>query len=54
MYSPFVRSCHFYGGLDKFLWLYLPVLILLIINSAMFVYIAYDLAQNRKDDQSLG
>ena len=33
------RSCHFYGGEDKFLWLYLPILVLLLINTGMFIYI---------------
>ena len=33
------RSCHFYGGEDKFLWLYLPILVLLLINTGMFIYV---------------
>jgi len=33
------KSCHFYGGVDKFLWLYLPILLLLLVNTGMFIYI---------------
>ena len=41
------RSCHFFGELDKFLWLYLPILVLLIINTAMFFYITYNIFKNK-------
>ena len=33
------RSCFFYGALDKFLWFYLPIIVMLVINSFIFVYI---------------
>ena len=33
------RYCHFYGGVDKFIWLYLPILVLLLVNTGMFIYI---------------
>merc|ERR1711971_870746 len=41
-----VKSCHFYGGVGKFVWLYLPILLLLIINTAMFVFIAVNIFKN--------
>ena len=33
--------------MDKFLWLYLPILILLIINTGMFAYITYNIFKNK-------
>ena len=42
-----LRSCHFYGGLGKFVWLYLPILMLLIVNTAMFVFIAVNIFKNQ-------
>jgi len=47
-----MRNCHFYGKLDKFVWLYLPILILLLINSFMFVYILRNIIQNSKSETS--
>ena len=44
---PFLRTCLFYGKLDKFIWLYLPILILLIVNTIMCVYITYCVFKNR-------
>ena len=41
------RSCHFYGGVGKFVWLYLPILLLLIINTAMFAFIAINIFKNQ-------
>ena len=38
--------CHFYGGVDKFVWLYLPILILLLINSGMFIYVVTNICKN--------
>ena len=42
-----LRSCHFYGGVGKFVWLYLPILMLLIVNTAMFVFIAVNIFKNQ-------
>ena len=39
------RSCHFYGGVDKFLWLYLPILVLLLINTGMFIYVVFNICK---------
>merc|ERR1712080_654468 len=44
------KSCLFYGKLDKFVWLYLPILVLLIINTFMFVYITINVLMNRKNE----
>ena len=33
------RTCFFYGEMDKFIWFYLPIIIMLIINTVIFVYI---------------
>ena len=41
----FFRSCHFYGGVDKFLWLYLPILVLLLINTGMFIYVVFNICK---------
>ena len=41
----FGRNCHFYGGVDKFLWLYLPMLVLLLINTGMFTYIVINICK---------
>jgi len=49
-YSPRFghKSCLFFGKLDKFLWLYLPILVMLIINTLMFIYITINVVQNQK------
>ena len=44
---PFLRTCLFYGKLDKFIWLYLPILVLLIVNTIMCGYITYCVFKNR-------
>ena len=41
-----IRSCYFYGDVAKFVWLLLPILLLLILNTIMFSFIAYNLCQN--------
>ena len=41
------RTCHFYGGVAKFAFLYLPILLLLIANSVMFCFIAYNMYMNQ-------
>ena len=41
-----IRSCSFYGGVAKFVWLLLPILLLLILNTIMFSFISYNLCQN--------
>merc|ERR1712080_76608 len=46
------RSCHFYGKLDKFVWLYLPILCLLMVNTAMFIYVARNIWMNSKTGES--
>jgi len=55
LYAPFCasyrpkfghRSCLFYGKLDKFLWFYGPILIMLMINSIMFCYISFTICMN--------
>ena len=42
------RTCLFYGKLDKFIWLYFPILILLLFNTVMCVYITYAVFKNRQ------
>ena len=37
----YLRSCLFYGKVDKFLWFYGPILLMLMINSFMFCYISF-------------
>jgi len=44
--------CHFYGGVDKFVWLYLPILILLLINSGMFIYVVTNICKNDSGSDS--
>eukprot|EP00092_Neocalanus_flemingeri_P013361 GFUD01014405.1.p1 GENE.GFUD01014405.1~~GFUD01014405.1.p1 ORF type:complete len:735 (+),score=104.42 GFUD01014405.1:71-2275(+) len=55
LYAPFCspyrpkfghRSCLFYGKLDKFLWFYGPILLMLMINSCMFCYISFTICKN--------
>ena len=46
-HSILFRSCHFYGGVGKLVWLYLPILLLLFINTAMFVFIAVNIFKNQ-------
>jgi len=46
-----VKSCHFYGGVGKFVWLYLPILLLLFINTAMFVFIAVNIFKNHSSNK---
>ena len=41
------RTCHFYGGVAKFSFLYLPILLLLIANTVMFCFIAYNLFKDQ-------
>jgi len=48
------KTCLFYGKLDKFIWLYLPILILLIVNTIMCVYITYCVFKNRKNESLAG
>jgi len=48
------RSCHFYGGVDKFLWLYLPILLLLLVNTGMFVYIVFNICKTNSGSNSDG
>merc|ERR1719458_1377021 len=43
-----MKSCNFYGGVDKFVFLFLPILLLLIANSIMFCFISYNLYKNHK------
>ena len=40
MTRTFFRKCLFYGKTDEFLWLEGPVLIMLLLNTGMFCYIA--------------
>jgi len=48
-YRPqFDRSCHFHGGFGKFLWLYLPILILLLLNTGMGIYVVSSVYTNKK------
>jgi len=49
-----VKSCHFYGGVGKFVWLYLPILMLLIVNTAMFVFIAVNIFKNHSSSKAGG
>ena len=35
------QNCLFLGRVEKFVWLYLPILIMLLLNTAMFLYVAY-------------
>merc|ERR1712061_668550 len=46
------RSCHFYGGVDKFVWLYLPILVLLLINTGMFIYIVINICKTNSGSGS--
>jgi len=48
------KTCLFYGKLDKFFWLYLPILLLLIVNTIMCGYITYCVFKNRKNDSLAG
>ena len=41
------KSCLFFGKLDKFLWLYGPILIMLLINTGMFIYITINVVKNQ-------
>ena len=41
------RSCLFYGKTSKFVWFLGPILLMLIINSIMFVYITYNIFKNQ-------
>jgi len=41
-----MRTCHFYGDVAKFIFFLLPILLLLIANSIMFCFIAYNLYKN--------
>ena len=49
----FYRTCLFYGKLDKFIWLYLPILVLLIVNTIMCAYITYCVFKNRQQKKKL-
>jgi len=42
------KSCLFFGKLDKFLWLYGPILLMLVINTVMFIYITINVVKNQK------
>lgn len=44
------KSCLFNGKLDKFIFLYLPILLLLLVNTFMFIYIACCVLKNRKTE----
>ena len=35
----FSRGCLFYGKLDKLLWLYGPILVMLVVNTFIFMYV---------------
>jgi hypothetical protein len=35
------QNCLFFGREEKFLWLYLPILFMLLLNTAMFAYVSY-------------
>ena len=48
----FYRTCLFYGKLDKFIWLYLPILVLLIVNTIMCAYITYCVFKNRQQKRN--
>ena len=39
------RNCFFYGDLDKFLWFYLPIIIMLIFNTIIFIYILVNICR---------
>merc|ERR1719376_1235415 len=39
------KTCLFFGKLDKFLWLYGPILIMLLINTGMFIYITINVVK---------
>merc|ERR1719234_1598594 len=41
-----MRACHFDGDVSKFIFFLLPILLLLIANSIMFCFIAYNLYEN--------
>merc|ERR1719278_43900 len=45
-------SCHFYGGVGKFIWLYLPILVLLLINTCMFFYVVFNICKADSDSGS--
>jgi len=57
MFAPFCasyrpkfghKSCLFYGKVDKFLWFYGPILLMLMINSFMFCYISFTIFRNSR------
>ena len=42
------RSCFFQNRTSKFIWFFLPILLMLLINSAMFVFVVFNILQNQK------
>jgi len=46
------RSCLFYGKLDKFLWLYGPILMMLLLNTGMFIYITINVIKTQRESVS--
>jgi len=47
------RSCLFYNDLSKFLWFLGPILIMLLINTGMFVYILFNVIKTQNMSAAL-